>query len=427
VRPARKQCSREVARHDTRPDRGIFMGAQIEAMLVSEAKDQSAAPPRPAGPSDFSVHMDAVRGAMALIVFYQHITLLFFADYRAQTNPGIFERIGFFMAGLGHLAVMVFFVLSGFFIGSSVLKAVRSGAWSFRWYAIQRLTRLMVVLAPALCLGACLDKAGLALFGGAGAYAAGQQYYYIVREPVASHLSALIGLENLCFLQWIKAPCLGSNGPLWSLSYEFWYYAMFPLFLLAAIGRFRLATRVLLAALGVCIAIFVNVSVAIYFSVWLLGALLAALPVRRWPALANNAGLMSCLVLLIGTTVAWRLKHYGFWGDLSVGASFAGFMYFLRALTADRYGCRALYKRVATFLSGISYSLYLLHVPGLFFLNALFIGQGLRWQVDAHHLMLAFLAAAITFTYVLAVWSLTEARTKQVRDAVKRVAMRAAA
>jgi hypothetical protein len=38
---------------------------------------------------------------------------------------------------------------------------------------------------------------------------------------------------NAFFLQTIAGPTFGSNGPLWSLAYEWWYYVLFPLVLAA--------------------------------------------------------------------------------------------------------------------------------------------------------------------------------------------------
>ena len=36
-------------------------------------------------------------------------------------------------------------------------------------------------------------------------------------------------LGSMAFLQTIYIPTFGSNGPMWSLSNEFWYYIVFPL------------------------------------------------------------------------------------------------------------------------------------------------------------------------------------------------------
>jgi len=44
-------------------------------------------------------------------------------------------------------------------------------------------------------------------------------------------------LENLGFVQTVSVPVYGTNGPLWSLANEFWYYVMFSLIAVAAIQR----------------------------------------------------------------------------------------------------------------------------------------------------------------------------------------------
>src|SRR6185369_2558000 len=46
----------------------------------------------------------------------------------------------------------------------------------------------------------------------------------------------LVALANAVFLQTIAAPTFGSDAPLWSLAYEFWYYVMFPLLMLVLLG-----------------------------------------------------------------------------------------------------------------------------------------------------------------------------------------------
>jgi peptidoglycan/LPS O-acetylase OafA/YrhL len=55
---------------------------------------------------------------------------------------------------------MVFFVPSGFLIGKNVTRSVKAGQWSWLDYAIKRMTRLWLVLLPALVLTAVLDQCG---------------------------------------------------------------------------------------------------------------------------------------------------------------------------------------------------------------------------------------------------------------------------
>ena len=75
---------------------------------------------------------------------------------------------------------------------------------------------------------------------------------------------------NALFLQTILVPVLGTNGPLWSLAYEFWYYAVFPLFGWA--WHRRGSWRTLgFAAAGAAMLISLPPAIQAGFVVWLLG------------------------------------------------------------------------------------------------------------------------------------------------------------
>ena len=65
----------------------------------------------------------------------------------------------------GYQAVMVFFVLSGYFISSTVLRSINENRWSWSDYLIKRVTRLWIVLIPALVLTYIVAKIQLGLFG----------------------------------------------------------------------------------------------------------------------------------------------------------------------------------------------------------------------------------------------------------------------
>jgi len=175
-----------------------------------------------------SDHLDMVRGAAALAVMLTHLRFLFFVDLGDAQNSNPLIKLVYFVSGFGHYAVMAFFVLSGFLVGGSVLRARMDGEFNWGLYATNRLTRLWIVLIPALLLGAIWDHLGLHLFGTSGVYG---------RLPgvtsLAPRLSASVMLGNMFFLQGITTVTYGSNGPLWSLSYEFWYYVLFPLIVLA--------------------------------------------------------------------------------------------------------------------------------------------------------------------------------------------------
>ena len=73
---------------------------------------------------------------------------------KANNQLNIFWKAFEFIVGQGHTAVIIFFVLSGYLVGKHVYLAFNTGRWSWREYAIKRLSRLWIVLIPALILTA---------------------------------------------------------------------------------------------------------------------------------------------------------------------------------------------------------------------------------------------------------------------------------
>ena len=125
-----------------------------------------------------SVHLDLIRGTSALAVMFGHVRGLFFVDFPFLANKSPAYRALYAITGLGHQAVIVFFVLSGYFIGTSVTDSVGEHRWSWRVYLVNRLTRLQLVLLPALVLGAVWDRIGMRIPQAASFYYGGLYKYY---------------------------------------------------------------------------------------------------------------------------------------------------------------------------------------------------------------------------------------------------------
>ena len=173
---------------------------------------------------------------------------------------------------------MVFFVLSGYFISASVLRDRVTGRWSWTKYSVSRLTRLYLVLVPGLLLTILFDGLGLIFFPDSPVYSGAVRGWHHDFFAVADRLSVVTFMGNLMFLQTVVVPSLGSNEPLWSLSYEFWYYVLFPLGCLAFAQRTQVWARV--ACLVVCAILLglLGKSISLYFPVWLLGTAIVLIP-----------------------------------------------------------------------------------------------------------------------------------------------------
>ena len=130
-----------------------------------------------------------------------------------------------------------------------------------------------------LLIGAIWDHCGIHIFGTSGIYG-GVARANVGIFAVQPRLSASVMIGNALFLQDILTPTFGSNGPLWSLSYEFWYYVLFPLMLLAVpLGKVNWSTA-LFAIATFMVAFFIGETICLYFLIWLLGASINLAPER---------------------------------------------------------------------------------------------------------------------------------------------------
>jgi peptidoglycan/LPS O-acetylase OafA/YrhL len=362
------------------------------------------------------MHLDALRGIAALLVAVSHLRALFFVEFEHVTHKSFLIKMFYALTGLGHDSVMIFFVLSGYLISSSVLRSIRLDRWDWKRYSIQRLTRLYVVLLPALLIGGSWDFLGAKLLGG-GVYAGGGPYQHIVSAPVLSRLTLHDWIANALFTQGIIAPTFGSNGPLWSLSYEFWYYVLFPLLLIAVWPGTSPKLRIGYLLLSAAVLIFVGKAIALYFTIWLVGFVVGIVPASKLSR--NRAFRAAALCCLVGSLILSRLHAHGnsFVIDAVIALCVALVVYSVLGEREDGSG-NALYNKAAHGLSNISYTMYLVHVPFLVFVNSRVIGKGQLWQPDPKHLLLAAAIGGSVLLYTLIVWKLTESRTEEVRRVV---------
>src|SRR5665647_3965432 len=99
-------------------------------------------------------YLDLARFIAALLVALSHLRGFVFVDFYSIDHPSLVWSAFYFATGFGHQAVMAFFVLSGFLVGGTVVSGAEAAQWSWSDYAITRMTRLWIVLHPALVLTA---------------------------------------------------------------------------------------------------------------------------------------------------------------------------------------------------------------------------------------------------------------------------------
>ena len=343
----------------------------------------------------FSVYLDLVRFLAAFLVLLHH------ARYVYDPGGALFH--------LGHEAVIVFFVLSGYVIA----YVAETKEHTLKDYTIARLARIYSVVLPAVFLTGALDYVGFSV--NPDAYEAGAQAW--------DHIPLrLVG--SLLFLNqiWFVSMQLFSNVPYWSLGYEIWYYVGFALVTyLGGVRRWWLFFLLGLL-LGPKILLLMPLwwgGVYLYRAEWL----------RRIPqALAWALLLLSALgfaVYLEGGIAAWAegvtrglvgpemthelVSSKRFLSDYYLGLCVAAHFAALRALCSRYSEVPAALVRPVRSLAGSTFTLYLLHRPLILFYVAIF-----QVEEAGAGLYAGLLALIVATSYVISLF------TEQKKHVLKR-------
>jgi peptidoglycan/LPS O-acetylase OafA/YrhL len=363
------------------------------------------------------------RWAAALAVLIAHTRGMVFAVYPGG-GAGLPQQGFYFVTGLGHEAVIVFFVASGFLVGGLTLQRTLETGFAPGAYFAHRVSRIYTVYLPALGVGALLDWLGSRYFNAAELYTNSAKYHQVSIESIPVHnLNAPTFLGNLLMWQgsdvpgWGRVQPFGSNVPLWTLSMEWWYYCLFALALLAFGRRSRLATALCILAM-VLIGLALSKTILLWMVIWLMGVGCWA----YWRYGRRRINPWLALAIFLATLTVSKLAEHTV-KDAGVAVTFArdalvGVGYSALLIAMLKGGVRPVLGRLNARLADYSYSLYLVHFPVLLFfvaaanatLGAPFLLPFRPWPFGYATILLVLVLA-----FVFIFHALTEAHTGAVR------------
>ena len=368
--------------------------------------------------------IEALRWMGALAVLAVHTTNMFvnLADVMSAPHAAPVYVWWFFTAyELGHQAVLAFFVMSGYLVGGAVLAHIRKGQDFLREYFIHRIVRIYLVIPPALVLTFVVDGLGRLLFSDTGVYD---------WAVFKGHFSFTLFLTSLASLQGILFDYFGTNGPLWSLACEFWYYVTFPLLLLPFARNYPLVARVGGFALGAVIALVLATPPSWFkfgYILWVMGAAATLAPRAIVSSRRATLAIYAVAVVIIRLTIRGPLLHEHPW--LADAADLLGSALFINVLLAFRFGPHEgfdlLRPKFHKTLADFSFSLYSIHMPILIFARAAtswFMGEAWAAQIATPpHYALACTVMAAVIVCAYAFSRGTEAKTGPARRALRAV------
>lgn len=327
---------------------------------------------------EVSVYLDIVRLAAALIVFVGHVS-------GERMTGGFLWQVAPYMSQ----AVTVFFVLSGFVIAYVTERREASA----RSYAASRLARIYSVALPALALTFVLDGIGRSINPSVYSRAWGF-------EPTGlawQFLSGLLFVHEI----WFSHVTQGSNLPYWSLGYEVCYYVIFGLSLFTR--RWLLWTGLAAAACGPAILAM--------FPLWLLGVVTYRIIRRSAVAVRTGAllwlgSIAACAAFEVWATrtsapmgrVPQLLRRPELVQDYVVAALFSLNLIGFSAISGLFARLLRYIAPAAQWAAGLTFALYLFHLPLAQFLSAVSPWPLASWQNRAFLLLGTLLGVVVVGT-----------------------------
>jgi peptidoglycan/LPS O-acetylase OafA/YrhL len=321
--------------------------------------------------SAMSLYLDLGRLTAAFVVLLSH-----FAYSRISGGEYLeFRRFG-------SDAVVLFFVLSGYVI--AYVTAEREH--TLRDYALSRLARLYSVVLPALIITIVLDQLGQRidprLYDG---------WWYADDQPFKRFFANLFFVNQL----WFESIRPFSNGPFWSLGYEFWYYVLFGLAYYLKGRRRFLCVALVCLVIGPKILLLLPVWLAGYWTYhcthrikisYPLAAVLFIAPIAAYAMIKFNRWDTEVLEWTIAVLGSDTVRHLIRESDefvisyvyaVLIVVNFIG----AHALGPHLYRVLGVIEKPIRYCASFTFSMYLLHYPLLQLFGAVFqSSQGDAWR-----------------------------------------------
>lgn len=305
------------------------------------------------------VALDSLRGVAALIVVLHHLAAFYLSRFPSGPGTRAFDLIRSF----GHPAVIVFFVLSGFVLMSST-TAKRT--IDTKHFLVKRLFRIypafLLSMITAFLTAAIIDRPQIDNLGD----------YWNHANPILT-ISDFIGLLSL--LLWFS----GANAlPVaWSLVHEMRFSLLFPLIVGPAWRYPR--TAVTIVFLGITMALvwqlrngpahlFLGADLAesIMITAFYLPSFGVGMVLAIWVGNSTPPTMPTFLV----AAAAPLMMHFDYDAITALTSSFI-----ILTLIQENWLAKLFKINIMRFLGYISYSLYLVHFPILFYITLASGGQ----------------------------------------------------
>ncbi|MCP9756929.1 acyltransferase [Lacihabitans sp. CCS-44] len=321
--------------------------------------------------------LDGLRGLAALYVMIGHARWLLWEGYsegylKHTTEYDWIDKLSMYFLSIfkfGHESVLLFFVLSGFVIHKGYVKKFLSDPWqkvNIRQFYIKRIRRIYPPFLFALCLTGLLDFIGRNY--GFSIYTGNTPNEGINITVGNQSLSFSTFIGNVFFLFKEYVPIFGTNGPTWSLKLEWWFYMIYPIFLLFSRKHIYYSTFLI-----VVLFVLVNytsfwtetLSKSVFSAIisWWAGVILAEIYSKR-----IGIGLLKFAFMnILGFILLPFLPVYSHLYDFRIALLLTAVISILLYFQTKNISLKLI--EIFKFFGDFSYTLYIIHFPVLVFIS----------------------------------------------------------
>ncbi|WP_323894686.1 acyltransferase family protein [Aeromonas veronii] len=250
-----------------------------------------------------------------------------------------------------NIAVVVFFILSGFVISYSLGRKSHRNEYGFLHYFVDRFVRIYTSFIPVLIFIVVIDLFSQSVNGGL--------YKYNEAFNIRTFIYNLFMLQDYPFIN--VATSFGSARPLWTVAIEWWIYLFVGMLFFAFKNRSKNAFVYFFIVL-LSIAPIYNLiggrgnGLTLY---WVYGVMIYY--IYKYSILKGiSLGKMFAMMVVITVMACYRvmdnLQEY----DHLFALYLAGIIILLVEIST-RFDFKNIVVRASTFLASYSYSLYLIH------------------------------------------------------------------
>lgn len=362
-----------------------------------------------------SFWLDVTRASAALLVLLAHSRLHIIGLWADDPSglPPVVMKAFYAATGMGHEAVVLFFVMSGYLVGRKALAQPLYERHAFTQYAIDRLTRIWIVLIPAVLLSVI---AAYVL-----SYTVGASYSGATPTCLPSLQATL---ATLTFLNEGYMDTVCSNLPAWSIHSEVHYYLLWPMLIFALTasnaGPVRVINGTLFAAIVLALVAFDTLDIKhtlILAPVWVAGVYIDRLWVPAIPLWIIGAAL--AVTMIAPSIDMWA----GLWPLSDYLIAVLALAFYARARHTSWRPMQM--ARLFGWLARISFSIYLTHIIVITGARSLLeYGAGMEFPrtdlaADALPLFVGVVVASVLFGHLFS--ALFESKTPQLRILLMRL------